>query len=130
MSVACVQQVISALKIMRGEDGTKLGETKLKQLREHSNMFRNRLRAMGCHVLGEEDSPVIPLMLYHPVKITAFSRLALQDNVRLKRPNSFLGLILCFYFADRCCCCWIPCHSSAAITCPILHVCFPHNRFP
>jgi len=33
-----------------------------------------RLTEMGLHVLGNYDSPVIPVMLYNPTKIAAFSR--------------------------------------------------------
>jgi serine palmitoyltransferase len=33
-----------------------------------------RLKEMGLHVLGRYDSPVIPVMLYNPTKIGAFSR--------------------------------------------------------
>eukprot|EP00300_Choanocystis_sp_HF-7_P036428 c52273_g1_i1.p1 GENE.c52273_g1_i1~~c52273_g1_i1.p1 ORF type:complete len:518 (+),score=93.53 c52273_g1_i1:38-1591(+) len=81
MSPACVQQCLSALKIMRGDDGTTLGRDKLLRLRENSNLVRQRLTQMGCHVLGEKDSPVIPVMLYNPTKMSAFSRLALERNI-------------------------------------------------
>merc|ERR1712167_472601 len=36
--------------------------------------FRVSLIAMGCEVFGDTGSPVIPLMLYNPTKIAAFSR--------------------------------------------------------
>jgi len=74
ISIPACQQVISAMKIIMGEDGTNIGQQKLKQLRENSNFFRQSLIKMGCHVLGDEDSPVIPTMLYNPAKIPAFSR--------------------------------------------------------
>lgn len=70
---AC-QQVISALKIIAGEDGTDLGARKIRQLKENSNYFREKMIEMGVHVLGEHDSPIIPVMLLHPTKIAAFSR--------------------------------------------------------
>lgn len=81
MSPACAQQVISALHVMTGKDGTDLGQQKLRELRENSNLFRSHLKGLGCHVLGDKDSPVIPLMLYHPCKITAFSQLCLERNI-------------------------------------------------
>eukprot|EP00301_Raphidiophrys_heterophryoidea_P012519 c190_g1_i1.p1 GENE.c190_g1_i1~~c190_g1_i1.p1 ORF type:complete len:484 (+),score=114.07 c190_g1_i1:80-1531(+) len=81
MSPACVQQIISALAILQGKDGTDLGKQKIKQLHENANMFRTRLQAMGCHVLGDPDSPVVPMMLYNPTKIAAFSREMLKRNV-------------------------------------------------
>ena len=43
---------------------------------------------MGFEVLGDNDSPVMPIMLYNPAKIPAFSRECLRENV--------IGTILCF----------------------------------
>jgi len=77
---AC-QQVISAMKMIMGEDGTNIGKTKLTSLRENANMFRKGMLAMGCHVLGDWDSPVVPVMLYNPAKIPAFSRECLKRNL-------------------------------------------------
>jgi serine palmitoyltransferase len=55
---------------------------RIKALRDNSNFFRNKLKELGFRVAGDEDSPVIPLMLYHPAKIAGFSRLCLLENVR------------------------------------------------
>jgi len=74
ISPPATAQIISAMGIMMGLDGTNLGERKLRSLRENSNYFRRRLREMGCHVLGDEDSPIVPVMLYNSAKIPAFSR--------------------------------------------------------
>lgn len=74
ISPPAAQQVIAAFNVIMGRDGTDLGLRKIRQLKENSNYFRNRLIEMGCHVLGESDSPIIPVMLLHPTKITAFSR--------------------------------------------------------
>jgi len=57
-----------------GEDGTNIGKQKLQAVRDNSNYFRMRLKEMGLHVLGNYDSPIIPVMLYNPTKIAAFSR--------------------------------------------------------
>jgi hypothetical protein len=57
------------------------GAKKLAQVRENSNFFRDELRKMGCEVLGDEGSPVMPIMLYNPGKIPAFSRECLKRNV-------------------------------------------------
>jgi serine palmitoyltransferase len=57
-----------------GEDGTTVGKQKLQALRDNSNYFRMRLEEMGLQVLGQYDSPVVPVMLYNPTKIAAFSR--------------------------------------------------------
>lgn len=81
MSPPAVQQVISALKVILGEDGSDRGARKLAQIRENSNFFREELRRMGCEVLGDPDSPVMPIMLYNPAKIPAFSRECFRRDV-------------------------------------------------
>jgi serine palmitoyltransferase len=57
-----------------GEDDTSIGRQKIQALRDNSNYFRMRLEEMGLHVLGHYDSPIMPVMLYNPTKIAAFSR--------------------------------------------------------
>jgi serine palmitoyltransferase len=57
-----------------GEDGTNIGRKKIHALRDNSNYFRMKLEDMGLHVLGHYDSPIVPIMLYNPTKIAAFSR--------------------------------------------------------
>jgi len=81
MSPPAVQQSISALKVVLGEDGSNRGAKKLAQIRENSNFFRSQLQKMGFEVLGDNDSPVMPIMLYNPAKIPAFSRECLKQNV-------------------------------------------------
>lgn len=81
MSVPAVQQVISALEVILGLDGSNRGAMKLAQVRENSNYVRTELRNRGFEVLGDRDSPVMPVMLYNPGKIPAFSRECLKRNV-------------------------------------------------
>ncbi|XP_020517282.1 long chain base biosynthesis protein 2a isoform X2 [Amborella trichopoda] len=81
MSPPAVQQVISAIKVILGEDGSNRGAQKLVRVRENSNFFRSELKKMGFEVLGDNDSPVMPIMLYNPAKIPAFSRGCLEEDV-------------------------------------------------
>ncbi|PKA53909.1 Long chain base biosynthesis protein 2d [Apostasia shenzhenica] len=81
MSPPAAQQVISAIKVILGEDGSSRGAKKLAQIRDNSNFFRSELHKMGFEVLGDNDSPVMPIMLYNPGKIPAFSRECLRRNV-------------------------------------------------
>lgn len=74
LSPAVCQQVLSSFKVVMGEDGTNIGRKKIQALRDNSNYFRMRLQDMGLHVLGHYDSPIMPVMLYNPTKIAAFSR--------------------------------------------------------
>lgn len=46
-----------------------LGKARVQQLAENTRYFRRRLKEMGFIIYGNEDSPVVPLMLYMPAKI-------------------------------------------------------------
>ncbi|KAK5623437.1 Serine palmitoyltransferase 2 [Crenichthys baileyi] len=81
MSPPVVQQIITSMKIIMGEDGSTLGADRLRQLSENTNYFRRRLREMGFIIYGNDDSPVVPLMLYMPAKIGAFGREMLKRNI-------------------------------------------------
>jgi len=74
MLPAVVKQVLMAFRVLTGEDGTDIGARKLATIRENSNYFRTALKAMGVEVLGDQDSPIIPIMLFNAAKIAAFSR--------------------------------------------------------
>ncbi|RUP43953.1 pyridoxal phosphate-dependent transferase [Jimgerdemannia flammicorona] len=81
MTPPICQQVITSLKIICGEDGTDDGRRRIKQLAENSLYFAARLRDMGFIVYGDEGSPVIPLLLFNPAKIPAFSRELLKRGI-------------------------------------------------
>ncbi|RVX17924.1 Long chain base biosynthesis protein 2a [Vitis vinifera] len=81
ISPPAAQQIISSIKVILGEDGSSRGAQKLARIRENSNFFRSELQKMGFEVLGDNDSPVMPIMLYNPAKIPAFSRECLKQNV-------------------------------------------------
>ncbi|KAL2515155.1 Long chain base biosynthesis protein 2a [Forsythia ovata] len=81
VSPPAAQQIISSIKVILGEDGSSRGAQKLAGIRENSNFFRSELQKMGFEVLGDNDSPVMPIMLYNPSKIPAFSRECLKRNV-------------------------------------------------
>lgn len=81
ISPPAAEQIISSIKVLLGEDGSCRGAQKLAQIRENSNFFRSELQKKGFEVLGDNDSPVMPIMLYNPAKIPAFSRECLKHNV-------------------------------------------------
>lgn len=81
LSPPAAQQIISSIKVLLGKDGSNRGAQKLARIRENSNFFRSELQKMGFEVLGDNDSPVMPIMLYNPAKIPAFSRECLKQNV-------------------------------------------------
>jgi len=81
LSPVVCQQIISSFKVIMGQDGTDIGKQKLRALRDNANYFRMRLTEMGLHVLGHFDSPIMPVMLYNPTKIAAFSRECLKRGL-------------------------------------------------
>mmetsp|Transcript_19070 Transcript_19070/g.35297 ORF Transcript_19070/g.35297 Transcript_19070/m.35297 type:complete len:499 (-) Transcript_19070:119-1615(-) len=81
MSPVVTQQIITSLRIISGDDGTDIGRQKLQDIRDNSNFFRTSLAKMGCQVLGDEDSPVIPMMLYVPTKIIMFHQLCMERGL-------------------------------------------------
>lgn len=81
LSPVVCQQIISSFQVIMGEDGTNIGKQKLDALRDNSNYFRMCLTDMGLHVLGNYDSPIMPVMLYNPTKIAAFSRECLKRGL-------------------------------------------------
>lgn len=81
MSPGCCQQALGTFEVLTGEDGTDLGKQRIKALHDNSAFFRNALVDMGLAVLGEDVSPVVPVMLYQLAKMPAFSRAMLARNV-------------------------------------------------
>lgn len=82
-----------------------IGAQKLARIRENSNFFRSQLKKMGFEVLGDNDSPVMPIMLYNPAKIPAFSRECLKRNASFLTSSiclasMFLGLVKMFLVAE------------------------------
>ncbi|DAZ92661.1 TPA: hypothetical protein N0F65_006470 [Lagenidium giganteum] len=74
LSPIVAQQILTALNIIWGRDGTDLGKRKLQALRENSNYFRAGLEKIGFLTIGSYDSPVIPVIVYSYSKSLAFAR--------------------------------------------------------
>ncbi|KAL0228180.1 hypothetical protein RCL1_004323 [Eukaryota sp. TZLM3-RCL] len=81
MSPACAQQAISVIDCLMGKHGSREGEYRLQRLSKNTRYFRRKLRTLGLEALGDLDSPVIPILLYHPAKIPAFSRETLKRGL-------------------------------------------------
>ncbi|XP_074065536.1 serine palmitoyltransferase 3-like isoform X1 [Macrotis lagotis] len=81
MSVPIAEQIIRSMKSIMGLDGTTEGIQRIQQLAKNTKYFRNKLNEMGFILYGNQDSPVIPLLLYLPSKVAAFSRMLLQRKI-------------------------------------------------
>uniref|UniRef100_A0AAY4E8U9 serine C-palmitoyltransferase n=1 Tax=Denticeps clupeoides TaxID=299321 RepID=A0AAY4E8U9_9TELE len=81
MSPPVTEQIIRVIKGIMGRGGTNEGLRRVHRLMENTRYFRRRLREMGFIIYGNEDSPVVPLLLYLPAKVVAFSRAMLEKNI-------------------------------------------------
>ena len=45
------------------------GKKRIQQLMDNSRYFRRRLNEMKFIVYGNEDSPVVPILIYYPSKV-------------------------------------------------------------
>lgn len=81
LSPVVAQQILTAFNVIMGKDGTNIGATKINQLAENSNYFRQEMKRIGLHVYGDYDSPIVPVLIYFPSKIASFSRECLKRGV-------------------------------------------------
>lgn len=74
-------QIISSLKTIAGELKPGEGRERLQRIAFNSRYLRLGLQRLGFIVYGSPDSPVIPMLLYCPSKMPAFSRMMLQRKI-------------------------------------------------
>lgn len=71
-------QILGALRQIAGEE---MGKERLQRLVFNSRYLRLGLKRLGFIVYGHDDSPIIPLMLYNPAKMPAFSHEMLKRKI-------------------------------------------------
>ena len=71
MAPAVCAQILTSLNTIAYTDD---GKRRIEQLARNCRVFRQGLKKIGNIVYGNDDSPVVPVMLYMPCKIGAFSR--------------------------------------------------------
>lgn len=76
-----LSQIYSSMKIIMGEMNPGEGVERLSRITFNSRYLRLGLQRLGFIVYGIADSPVVPLLLYAPSKMPAFSRLMLERNI-------------------------------------------------
>ncbi|KAL4933692.1 pyridoxal phosphate-dependent transferase [Aspergillus undulatus] len=76
-------QILSSLRLVADEDPNNPGQgpERMQRLTFNSRYLRLGLKRLGFIVYGHDDSPIVPLMLYHPAKMPAFSREMLQRKI-------------------------------------------------
>lgn len=73
-------QINSSLQTIAGEVRPGEGEERLQRLAFNSRYLRLGLKRLGYIVYGIDDSPIVPMMLYNPAKMPAFSRMMLDRH--------------------------------------------------
>ncbi|XP_076019744.1 serine palmitoyltransferase 3 isoform X2 [Genypterus blacodes] len=81
MCPAIIEQIIRVIKCIMGTDGSTEGIRRIHQLAENTRYFRARLKEMGYIIYGNDDSPVVPILLYMPGKVVAFAREMLSRKI-------------------------------------------------
>lgn len=69
MSPPVARQVVAATEAITGRDGTNEGAKRIRQLAENTRFFRRELQKRGYILLGELDSPVVPLLITSIAKL-------------------------------------------------------------
>lgn len=76
-----LMQILAALKIISGELCPGQGEERLQRIAFNSRYLRLGLKRLGYITYGHDDSPIIPVVLYHPGKMSAFSHEMLKRRI-------------------------------------------------
>lgn len=76
-----LMQILSALKIISGDIVPGQGEERLQRIAFNSRYLRLGLKRLGFIVYGHDDSPIIPIVLYNPAKMPAFSHEMLRRKI-------------------------------------------------
>lgn len=74
-------QICASLQTVIGEINPGEGTERLQRIAFNSRYLRLGLQRLGFIVYGNADSPVIPMLLYCPSKMPAFSKMMLQRKI-------------------------------------------------
>jgi serine palmitoyltransferase len=78
---AVLMQTLAALRMITGDLCPGQGAERLQRIAFNSRYLRLGLKRLGYIVYGHDDSPIIPIMLYNPGKMSAFSHEMLKRQI-------------------------------------------------
>ncbi|EPY51378.1 serine palmitoyltransferase Lcb2 [Schizosaccharomyces cryophilus OY26] len=81
MSPAVLAQIKSSFLEIMDESPSSIGLERIERLAFNSRYIRLGLKRLGFIIYGNDDSPVVPLLLYNPGKINAFSHEMLRRGI-------------------------------------------------
>ncbi|ROT42099.1 aminotransferase class I and II [Sodiomyces alkalinus F11] len=76
-----LMQILSSLKLITGELCPGQGDERLQRIAFNSRYLRLGLKRLGFIVYGHDDSPIVPIVLYNPGKMPAFSHEMLKRKI-------------------------------------------------
>lgn len=79
MTPVVAQHVLTTLKIIKSDRGEILRQ----KLRRNIKMLRQGLIERGFVVYGDPESPIIPVLIYNPGKMSEFSRMCMAKGLAI-----------------------------------------------
>ncbi|KKA27892.1 hypothetical protein TD95_004272 [Thielaviopsis punctulata] len=76
-----LMQILASLKMITGELFPGQGQERLQRIAFNSRYLRLGLKRLGFIVYGHDDSPIIPVAVYNPGKMAAFSQEMLNRKI-------------------------------------------------
>jgi serine palmitoyltransferase len=76
-----LMQILASLKLITGELMPGQGEERLQRIAFNSRYLRLGLKRLGFIVYGHDDSPIVPVPLFNPGKMSAFSHEMLKRKI-------------------------------------------------
>lgn len=85
MAPPIARQIIGVIDSIIGDEDPSRNEglQRIKKLRENTIYFRSKLKERGLMVIGNYDSPIVPMMVYSATIVVEIIRAALKKNVAL-----------------------------------------------
>lgn len=85
MAPPVARQIIDVIDSIIGHEDPKQNEglRRIATLKENTRYFRQQLASRGFAVIGSEDSPVVPMMVYSATIVVEIIRAALKENVAI-----------------------------------------------
>lgn len=74
-------QIISSLQVIEGTINPGEGIERLQRIAFNSRYLRLGLKRLGFIVYGADDSPVVPVLVYLPAKMTSVSRIFFEMGI-------------------------------------------------
>merc|ERR1712023_203650 len=83
LPVPLCNQILNVIRMIDGRDESGEGTKRIDELARNTAFFRKGLVDLGFDVIGDDDSPVVPVMVYIPNKMPAFARMCMEEGIAI-----------------------------------------------